>query len=68
MRNNPNLDPVNVNEYAKFGLILLICSQDTERKRTQYDELTDKLKTVYPPHGVMMLYKMIKFSWIYACS
>ena len=30
--NNPNLDVVNNNAYAKFGQILTICSQDTERK------------------------------------
>ena len=31
--NNPNLDLVNMNAYIKFGEILLICSQDIERKR-----------------------------------
>ena len=30
---NPNLDIINVNVYANFGLILSIGSQDTERKR-----------------------------------
>ena len=30
--NNPNLDRVNINAYAKFGE-LLFCSQDIERKR-----------------------------------
>ena len=30
--NNPNLDLVNINAYAKFGE-LLFCSQDNERKR-----------------------------------
>ena len=36
-RKNPNLDPINVIEYAKFGLILLILSQDNEWKQTQND-------------------------------
>ena len=31
--NNPNLDLVNVNPYAKFGLISSIHSQDTEQKQ-----------------------------------
>ena len=31
--NNPNLNLVNMNEYIKFGEILLICSQDIERKQ-----------------------------------
>ena len=33
--NNPNLDPVNINAYTKFGKILSFCPQDTciERKR-----------------------------------
>ena len=30
--NNPNLDPVNINAYAKFGQILSIYSKDIERK------------------------------------
>ena len=30
---NPNLDPINVNVYTKFGKILSIGSQDIERKR-----------------------------------
>ena len=30
MCNNPNLDLVNINAYAKFGQILSICSQDIE--------------------------------------
>ena len=47
MRNNPNLDPVNINEYAKFGQIPFICSQDTERKQIVRTE-SQKLKTVYP--------------------
>ena len=29
---NPNLDLVNMNPYIKFGEILVICSQDNERK------------------------------------
>ena len=32
MLNNPNLDLVNINAYAKFGQISSICSQDIERK------------------------------------
>ena len=32
MCNNPNLDVVNVNVYAKFCHILSICSQNTEQK------------------------------------
>ena len=31
--NNPKLDLVNVDVHTKFGQILLICSQDIERKR-----------------------------------
>ena len=30
--NSPNLDIVNMNAYIKFGEILLICSQDIEKK------------------------------------
>ena len=33
MHNNPRLDVVNINAYAKFGRIQLIYSQDIERKR-----------------------------------
>ena len=33
MCNNPNVDPVNMNAYIKFGEILSIYSQDIERKR-----------------------------------
>ena len=33
MHNNFNLDLVNINAYAKLGQILLICSQDIERKQ-----------------------------------
>ena len=31
--NNPKLDLVNVDVHTKFGLILSISSQDTERNR-----------------------------------
>ena len=31
--NNPNLDLVDVDVHTKFGQILSICSQDSERKR-----------------------------------
>ena len=30
---NPNVDLVNMNAYIKFGEILIICSQDIERKQ-----------------------------------
>ena len=33
MRNNPNLDLVKVNAYAKFDRIPSVCSQDIVRKR-----------------------------------
>ena len=33
MCNNPRLDLVNMNGYIKFGEILSICFQDTERKQ-----------------------------------
>ena len=32
-RNNPNLEHVNVNSYAKFDRIVLIGSQDIEQKQ-----------------------------------
>ena len=32
MRNNPNIDLVNINEYIKFGEMLSISSQDIEQK------------------------------------
>ena len=51
-RNNLNLDPVNVIEYSKFGLILSIRSQDIERKHTRNDGMTDNLKTVYTTYFV----------------
>ena len=38
MRNNPNLDLLNVNAYAEFGLIPSIRSQDVERKRNCNDK------------------------------
>ena len=51
MRNNPNLDLVSFNAYAKFGQIPSILSQDIERKRSRNHGMTDNLKTVYPrPH------------------
>ena len=31
--NNPNIDPVNINAYIKFGEFLSYCSQDIERER-----------------------------------
>ena len=31
--NNPNIDPVNINAYIKFGEILSSRSQDIERER-----------------------------------
>ena len=30
--NNPNINLVDINDYIKFGEILLICSQDIKRK------------------------------------
>ena len=33
-RNNPNLDLVNINAYAKFGQLPYICVQDIERNQT----------------------------------
>ena len=33
MGNDPKLDLVNVDVHTKFGRILSICSQDTERKQ-----------------------------------
>ena len=33
MCNNPNLDLVSINAYAKFGQNPSICSQDIERKQ-----------------------------------
>ena len=32
MRNNPNLDLININAYLKLSDILYICSHDIERK------------------------------------
>ena len=34
--NNPKLDLVNIDVHTKFGQILSIDSQDTERKRNSY--------------------------------
>ena len=34
--NNPKLDVVNVNAYAKFGQNPFICSQDIEQKQNSY--------------------------------
>ena len=36
-RNNPDIDPVNVNAYARADQIRSIRSQDTERKQNSYD-------------------------------
>ena len=33
MCNYPNVDLVNMNAYINFGEILVICSQDIERKQ-----------------------------------
>ena len=35
--NDPNLDLVNINAYAKFGQIPSICSQDIEQKQSRND-------------------------------
>ena len=40
MCNNPNLDLVSINAYAKFGQILSICSQDIDQKQN-YDGWID---------------------------
>ena len=40
-RNNPYLDLVNIDAYAKFGLIPTILSQDIERKRRRNHGLTE---------------------------
>ena len=40
-RDNPNLDLVIVNVYAKFSLISSICSQDIERKWSWNDRMTE---------------------------
>ena len=31
MCNNPNVDPVNMNAYIKFGELMTICSQDIDK-------------------------------------
>ena len=49
--NNPKLDTININTYAKFGENPLKFSQDTEWKRNGYGR-TDNLKTVYPPYFI----------------
>ena len=41
MYNYPNLDLVNINAYAKFSQILLIRSQDIERKRNSVTKIMD---------------------------
>ena len=56
MCNNPNLDLVNNNDSAKFGLILSICSKNIEQKRRRYDRMMDKVKTVYSTPTANTLY------------
>ena len=52
MCNNPKLDLVNINAYIKFGEILLICSEDIERKSNSginqrpYNSLTNARKMI----------------------
>ena len=68
MRNNPNIDLVNINAYAKFGQNPSICSQDIERKwkirtESRHHRMMDNLKTVYPipilrMHGVQWFCKL----------
>ena len=41
MCNNPNLDLVSFNAYAKIGKILSICSEDIEQKQN-YDQQNDR--------------------------
>ena len=45
--NNSNLDLVNINAYAKFGLIPSISSQDTEWKQNQTDRQVQN--SILPP-------------------
>ena len=40
--NNPDLDPVNINVYAKLGQIPSICSKDIEWKRNFDNNLGPK--------------------------
>ena len=57
MCNNPYLDPVNVIEYAKFALILLICSQNIEQKQTRHDGMTESWtieNSITHPHFSML--------------
>ena len=49
MCNNPNIELVNINAYAKFGQIPSICSQDIERKW-----ITDITQ------GLYLCYKLVK--------
>ena len=48
---NPNLNIVNINNYVKFGSILLSCSQDIEEKRNSDIPLlqVSKKMTAYTP-------------------
>ena len=49
--NNPKLDLVNMNAYIKFGEIMSICSQDTEKK-PNYDQQNDgQPKSNIAPHS-----------------
>ena len=43
MYNNPNLDLVDINAYAKFGQNPSICSQDTCIERKQNSDLNQGL-------------------------
>ena len=54
MRNNPNLDLVNIDAYAKFCQSPSIRSQDIERKRSQNHGMTnDGQPENSLPRGIM---------------
>ena len=45
MLNNPKLDVININAYAKFGQNPSKFSQDTEQKRKSYGRIADEQTT-----------------------
>ena len=58
MRNNPNLDLVNINVYAKFGQITSIRSQDTERKQSQNDRMAEWWNHRQPENSLPPILRM----------
>ena len=42
MCKNPKLDPININQYTKFGEIISICSQDIEWNEIMMDGRNDR--------------------------